>query len=63
MRALSPISLTGPPQVVWFKRDLRVEDHAALAHATAAGPVLCVYVVELEHWHPFRHSARMRAIA
>jgi deoxyribodipyrimidine photolyase len=24
------------PQVVWFKRDLRVQDHAALASATAA---------------------------
>ena len=41
---------SGPPQVVWFKRDLRVKDHAALARATAAGPVLCVYAVELEHW-------------
>lgn len=51
MRALPPISLTGPPQVVWFKRDLRVEDHTALSRATAAGPVLCVYSVELDHWH------------
>lgn len=51
MRAFPPITPSGPPQVVWFKRDLRVEDHAALAHASAAGPVLCVYAVELEHWH------------
>ena len=35
------------PQVVWFKRDLRVQDHAALACAMAAGPTLCVYAVEL----------------
>ena len=41
----------GTYSVVWFKRDLRVGDHAALAHASAAGPVLCVYAVELEHWH------------
>ena len=51
MRAFPPITPSGPPQVVWFKRDLRVGDHAALAHASAAGPVLCVYAVELEHWH------------
>ena len=27
-------------QVVWFKRDLRVQDHAALAQAAQRGPVL-----------------------
>ena len=32
--------------VVWFKRDLRVDDHAPLAHAAAHGPVLCLYVLE-----------------
>jgi deoxyribodipyrimidine photo-lyase len=36
--------------VVWFKRDLRVEDHAPLAAAAAAGPVLPFYVVEPELW-------------
>jgi deoxyribodipyrimidine photo-lyase len=41
---------SGPPQVVWFKRDLRVQDHAALARATASGPVLCLFAVELDHW-------------
>ena len=29
--------------VVWFKRDLRVHDHAPLQHAAAQGPVLCLY--------------------
>ena len=33
-------------RVVWFKRDLRVHDHAALAQAAAHGPVLCLYVLE-----------------
>lgn len=34
-------------QVVWFKRDLRVHDHPALAAAVATGkPVLPVYVFE-----------------
>jgi deoxyribodipyrimidine photo-lyase len=37
-------------ELVWFKRDLRWQDHAALAHATLRGPVRCIYVVEPELW-------------
>ena len=37
-------------RVVWFKRDLRLHDHAALAHAARQGPVLCLYIVELALW-------------
>ena len=34
-------------QVVWFKRDLRVHDHAALTAAVDTGsPVLPLYVIE-----------------
>ncbi len=36
--------------VVWFKRDLRIVDHAALAAAARQGPVLCIYVVEPSLW-------------
>lgn len=36
--------------LVWFKRDLRVTDHPALALAAAQGDVLPVYVVEPELW-------------
>ena len=36
--------------VVWFKRDLRVEDHTALFHACRSGPVLCIYVIEPSLW-------------
>jgi len=32
--------------VVWFKRDLRVSDHAPLVQAAHAGPALLLYVVE-----------------
>ena len=32
--------------VVWFKRDLRVHDHAALAAAVRHGPVLALHVLE-----------------
>jgi len=35
-------------QIVWFKRDLRVEDHPALSQASRLGPVLPLYVVETE---------------
>ena len=38
------------PQIVWLKRDLRVDDHAPLAEAAATGPVLALYVVEPEYW-------------
>lgn len=37
-------------RVVWFKRDLRVHDHAALVEAARAGPALCLYIVEPELW-------------
>lgn len=37
--------------LVWFKRDLRVVDHAPLSAALASGrPVLPVYVIEDEAW-------------
>lgn len=49
---------SGPAQVVWFKRDLRVQDHVALSRATASGPTLCVYAVELEHWQQSSTSDR-----
>ena len=37
-------------ELVWFKRDLRWQDHAALAQAAQCGPVRCIYVVEPELW-------------
>ncbi|MEM1301233.1 MAG: deoxyribodipyrimidine photo-lyase, partial [Pseudomonadota bacterium] len=36
--------------ILWFKRDLRVSDHAAAAAAAAAGPVVCLYIVEPDYW-------------
>ncbi len=36
--------------VVWFKRDLRLHDHAALHRAAPCGPVLCLYVIEPGLW-------------
>jgi len=45
-------------QIVWFKRDLRTEDHAALSAAAKRGPVLPIYIVEPELWQQPDQSAR-----
>ncbi len=45
-------------QLVWFKRDLRVQDNRALTHAAKAGPVLPIFVFEPELWHQPDMSAR-----
>jgi len=45
-------------QVVWFKRDLRVNDHLALARASGNGPVMPLYVVEPELWQQPDASTR-----
>lgn len=42
--------MSGSPQILWFKRDLRVSDHAPLAAAAKAGPVLLLYIIEPELW-------------
>jgi len=45
-------------QVVWFKRDLRIHDHAALAAAARQGSVLPIYIVEPGLWHQADASGR-----
>jgi len=45
-------------QVVWFKRDLRVYDHAALSQAAQRGKVLPIYMVEPGLWSQPDMSAR-----
>lgn len=37
-------------QLVWFKRDLRLADHAVLSEAAQHGPVLPLVVVEPDYW-------------
>jgi len=34
------------PQIVWFRNDLRLNDHAAVRAAAAAGPMIAVYVLD-----------------
>lgn len=50
-----------PVQIVWFKRDLRVTDHAPLAAAAGRGPVLPLYIVEPGYWAGDDTSARQFA--
>ena len=37
--------------IVWFKRDLRTEDHEALAQAAKLGTVFPLYIIEPELWN------------
>ncbi len=49
-------------RVVWFKRDLRLTDHAPLAAAAASGePVLALYIVEPGLWQQPDSSGRQWA--
>ena len=45
-------------QIVWFKRDLRVDDNRALASAAARGEALPLYVVEPDLWQQPDMSGR-----
>jgi deoxyribodipyrimidine photo-lyase len=47
--------------IVWFKRDLRVHDHAPLVHAAAVGRVLPLLIVEPELWRQGDASGRQYA--
>jgi len=45
--------------IVWFKRDLRINDHSPLLEASNLGlPVLPLYVVEPEYWQQNFSSSR-----
>jgi deoxyribodipyrimidine photo-lyase len=55
--------MTRPLNIVWFKRDLRIDDHRPLAMAAQAGSVLPLYIVEPELWAQPDVSARQWAFA
>lgn len=51
------------PHLVWFKRDLRIQDHAALLGAAERGEVLALYVYEPEQYrHPEFHPAHLSVL-
>lgn len=54
LRAMSEAVL----QVVWFKRDLRIHDHAPLREAALRGVVLPLYLVEPSLWQQPDASGR-----
>ena len=37
-------------QLIWFRQDLRIHDHAALWHATQQGPCFALVVLSPEQW-------------
>ena len=43
--------MPNPPICIWFKRDLRIEDHAPLAQAALQGPLLPLYIIEPDIIH------------
>lgn len=49
--------------VVWFKRDLRILDHAPLAEAARRGTVLPLFIYEPELWNGPDYDARHWAFA
>ena len=49
--------------IVWFKRDLRVHDHAALSVASRQGPVRCIWVLEPSLWRAPDASVRQLGFA
>ena len=48
-------------QIVWFKRDLRITDHAPLTEAARCGPVLPLYIAEPALWTQPDAAARQWA--
>src|SRR5450830_1983941 len=50
-------------QIVWFKRDLRVTDHAPLAEACLAGSVLPIFAWERSVWAGDDYAAQHQAFA
>ena len=45
--------------ILWFKRDLRVADHAPLQAALASGhPILPLYIMEPNYWAQDSSSSR-----
>ena len=50
--------MNDPLHIVWFKRDLRLEDHEALSQAVAQGPSLALVIIETSLWRASRLAAQ-----
>ncbi|MAW12292.1 MAG: hypothetical protein CMO54_10675, partial [Verrucomicrobiales bacterium] len=45
---ISHLFIVNKLQLVWFKKDLRINDHLPLISASKNGPCLCLYIYEDE---------------
>jgi deoxyribodipyrimidine photo-lyase len=51
--------MSGAPVIVWFRDDLRIADHPALAAAARAdAPLLCLYILDEDSARPLGGAAR-----
>ncbi|MEY2883155.1 MAG: hypothetical protein RL490_879 [Pseudomonadota bacterium] len=48
------------PQLLWFRNDLRLADHAAVSAAARAGPVVALFVLDDETPGPWQMGAAQR---
>ena len=46
-------------QLIWFRQDLRIQDHAALWHATQAGPCIAFVAISFGQW-ALHHDAAVK---
>jgi len=44
--------------ILWFKKDLRIEDNEALYESLKDKDILPIYIFEIEVWHQKTHSSR-----
>ena len=44
-------------QLIWFRQDLRIHDHAALWHATQAGPCIAICILSPTQWQQHDDAA------
>ncbi|MEM9798293.1 MAG: FAD-binding domain-containing protein [Pseudomonadota bacterium] len=62
LNAVQVTPMDDPATIVWFKRDLRVADHPALADAARSdAPVIPLYIAEPEMWAHADAAARQWA--
>ena len=49
-QAIESTAMSQNYQLIWFRQDLRIHDHAALWHATQAGPCIAIVILSPKQW-------------
>ena len=44
--------------ILWFKKDLRIDDNEALCESLKNNDILPIYIFEIELWNQKTHSSR-----